>query len=47
MTEQASSGESPVTVETIQLVKVTGIMIPTVISGQDLRRRRREAALKN
>src|SRR4029077_2766308 len=46
MTEQASSGESPVTVETIQLVKVIGIMIPTVISDQDLRRRRREAALK-
>ena len=35
MTEQASSGESPVTVETIQLVKVIGIMIPTVISGSN------------
>jgi hypothetical protein len=46
MTEQASSGESPATVDTIQLVKAIGIMIPTVISDQDLRRRRREAALK-
>ncbi|MBI3517162.1 MAG: hypothetical protein HY060_24275 [Proteobacteria bacterium] len=46
MTEQASSGESPVAVASIQLVKVIGIMIPTVISGADLKRRRREAALK-
>jgi hypothetical protein len=46
MTEQASSGESPVAVESIQLVKVIGIMIPTTISGADLRRRRRAAALK-
>ena len=46
MTEQASHGESPVAVESIQLVKVIGIMIPTVISAADLKRRRREAALK-
>jgi hypothetical protein len=46
MTEQASHGDGAVTVDTIQLVKVIGIMIPTVISGPDLRRRRREAALK-
>ena len=46
MTEQASQGTGAVAVDTIQLVKVIGIMIPTVISAQDLRRRRREAALK-
>src|SRR4051812_46351235 len=46
MTEQASGGASPVAAETIQLVKVNGIMVPTKISPQDLRRRRREAALK-
>ena len=46
MTEQASNGDSPVAVASIQLVKVIGIMIPTVISGGDLKRRRREAALK-
>ncbi len=46
MTEQASNGESPVAVASIQLVKVIGIMIPTVISAGDLKRRRREAALK-
>src|SRR5258708_15399891 len=45
MTEQASNGESPVAVASIQLVKVIGIMIPTVISGADLKRRLREAAL--
>ena len=46
MTEQASSGESPVAVDSIKLVKVSGIMVPTVISEADLRRRRRDAALK-
>jgi hypothetical protein len=46
MTEQATQGESPVAVDTIQLVKVIGIMIPTVISAADLKRRRRAAALK-
>jgi hypothetical protein len=46
MKEQASSGESPVVVESIQLVKTIGIMIPTTISEADLKRRRREAALK-
>jgi hypothetical protein len=46
MTEQASGGASLVGAETIKLVKVNGIMVPTVISPQDLRRRRREAALK-
>jgi hypothetical protein len=46
MTEQASQGDAAVAVDSITLVKVTGIMIPTVISAQDLRRRRREAALK-
>ena len=46
MKEQASSGESPVVVDTIQLVKTIGIMIPTTISEGDLKRRRREAALK-
>src|SRR5258707_9393250 len=46
MTEQASNGDSPVAVASIQLVKVIGIMIPTVISAGDLKRRRREAALK-
>ena len=46
MTEQASSGESPVAVDTIKLVKVSGIMVPTVISEADLKRRRRDAALK-
>ena len=46
MTEQASHGESPVVVDSIQLVKVIGVMIPTEISEQDLRRRRRAAALK-
>jgi hypothetical protein len=46
MTEQASQGEGAVAVDTITLVKVIGVMIPTVISAQDLRRRRREAALK-
>jgi hypothetical protein len=46
MTEQAASGSSPVSAETIQLVKVTGIMVPTVISPGDLKKRRREAALK-
>jgi hypothetical protein len=46
MTEQASQGDAAVAVTAITLVKVTGIMIPTVISAQDLRRRRREAALK-
>lgn len=46
MTEQATHGESPVAVDTIQLVKVIGIMIPTVISEADLKRRRRAAALK-
>ncbi len=46
MTEQASQGDASVAVASITLVKVTGIMIPTVISAQDLRRRRREAALK-
>ena len=46
MTEQASSGESPVAVASIQLVKATGILIPTTISPGDLKRRRRDAALK-
>ena len=46
MTEQASGGTSPVTAESIQLVKVNGIMVPTVISPQDLKKRRREAAIK-
>ena len=46
MTEQASSGESTVAVDSIKLVKVSGIMVPTVISEADLKRRRREAALK-
>jgi len=46
MKEQASQGEGTVGLDTITLVKVIGIMIPTVISAQDLRRRRREAALK-
>jgi hypothetical protein len=46
MSEQASGGDSPVAADSIQLVRVTGIMIPTVISAEDLRKRRREAALK-
>jgi len=32
--------------DSIHLTKVTGIMVPTVISPQDLKKRRREAALK-
>jgi hypothetical protein len=46
MSEQASGGESPVAAGSIQLVRVTGIMVPTAISPEDLRKRRREAALK-
>ncbi len=46
MTEQAAGGDSPVAVETIQLVRVIGIMIPTVISESDLKKRRRQAAIK-
>jgi hypothetical protein len=46
MTEQASQGDGVVAVDSITLVKVIGIMIPTVISEQDLRRRRRAAAIK-
>ena len=46
MTEQASTGDSPVAVESIQLVRVVGIMVPTKISESDLKRRRRDAALK-
>jgi hypothetical protein len=46
MKEQASGGDSPVSTESIQLVRVIGIMIPTVISETDLRKRRRAAALK-
>ena len=46
MSEQAAGGASPVKGETIQLVKVTGIMVPTTISPSDLKKRRREAALK-
>jgi hypothetical protein len=46
MTEQASTSDSPVAVATIQLVRVSGIMVPTKISEADLKRRRRDAALK-
>jgi hypothetical protein len=46
MTEQAAGGASPIKGETIHLVKVTGIMVPTVISPHDLKKRRRAAALK-
>ncbi|HUA52061.1 MAG TPA: hypothetical protein VMB81_07845 [Candidatus Sulfotelmatobacter sp.] len=46
MTEQASGGESAVAVDSIKLVRVSGIMVPTVISAADLKRRRRDAALK-
>ena len=46
MTEQAAGGASPVKADSIHLTKVTGIMVPTVISPQDLKKRRRQAALK-
>lgn len=48
MKEQASgdAADSQVSLESIQLVRTIGILIPTEISEQDLRKRRRAAALK-
>lgn len=43
--ERAEGGYSEVTPDSIQLVRVVGMLIPTVISEDDLRRRRRAHAL--
>lgn len=45
MRERAADGDSDVNIDTIQLVRVVGMLIPTTISEAELRKQRRAEAM--